>query len=65
VRAVPVPSLPDIYEIYGEDGMPISRASVQKFAVSKELREATAKGDVWVTAAWNKDFGGYMIVEIA
>jgi hypothetical protein len=63
VRAVPIESLPDIYELYGEDNMPISRASVQQFAVSKQLREATQNGEgVWVTAAWNKDFGGYMIV---
>jgi len=65
VRAVAIPSLPDIYELYGEDGMPISRASVQQFALSKALREATSTGaDVWVTAAWNSDFGGYMIVGI-
>ena len=63
-RAVPVDALPDIYELYGEDNMPISRASVQQFALSKQLREATQNGDVWVTAAWNKDFGGYMIVGI-
>jgi hypothetical protein len=65
VRAVPVDALPDIYELYGEDNMPISRASVQQFALSKELREATQNGDVWVTAAWNKDFGGYMIVALS
>jgi hypothetical protein len=64
VRAVAIPSLPDIYELYGEDGMPISRASVQQFALSKSLRDATATADVWVTAAWNSDFGGYMIVGI-
>jgi len=58
VRAVPVDSLPDIYELYGEDNMPISRASVQQFALSKSLREATQDGNgVWVTADWNKDFG--------
>lgn len=63
VRAVPVDALPDIYELYGEDNMPISRASVQQFALSKSLRDATQNGEgVWVTAAWNKDFGGYMIV---
>jgi len=59
VRAVAIQGLPDIYELYGEDGLPISRASVQQFALSKALREA--EGDVWVTASWNSDFGGYMI----
>lgn len=64
VRAVSIPTLPDIYDLYGEDGMPISRASVQQFALSTSLREATKHGDVWVNAAWNSDFGGYMIVGI-
>jgi hypothetical protein len=62
VRAVAIPNLPDIYELYGEDGLPISRASVQEFALSKTLREA--KSDTWVIASWNSEFGGYMIVNI-
>ena len=64
VRAVVIPGLPDIYELYDENNMPISRASVQQFSLSMALREATSKGDAWVTVAWNGDFGGYMIIGI-
>ena len=63
VRAVPVDNLPDLYDLYGEDGLPISRASVQQFELSRVLR-AAGKG-VWVVAEWNKEFGGYMIVSMA
>jgi hypothetical protein len=44
VRAVPADRLPDVYDLYGEDGFPISRASVQQFALSKTLRTATEGG---------------------
>jgi hypothetical protein len=64
VRAAPVAILPDIYDLYGEDGQPLSRASVQQFALSKDLREACSKGEVWVKAEWNPDFGGYTILGI-
>jgi hypothetical protein len=64
VRAVVISGLPDIYELYGEDNMPISRASVQQFSLSMALRQATINGDAWVTAAWNSDFGGYMITAL-
>lgn len=64
VRAAPVAMLPDIYDLYGEDGHPLSRASVQQFALSRDLREASAKGEVWVNAEWNPEFGGYTILGI-
>ena len=63
-RAVPVDRLPDVYDLFGEDGMPISRASVQQFSLSMRLREATPLGDTWVNARWSNEFGGYMIVAI-
>jgi hypothetical protein len=63
VRAVPVDNLPDLYDLYGEDGLPISRASVQQFELSRVLRAAGK--EVWVVAEWNKEFGGYMIVSMA
>ena len=63
VRAVPVENLPDLYDLYGEDGLPISRASVQQFALSRVLRAAGKES--WVVAEWSKEFGGYMIVSIA
>jgi hypothetical protein len=63
VRAVPVDNLPDLYDLYGEDGLPISRASVQQFALSRVLRAAGK--EAWVVAEWSKEFGGYMIVSMA
>lgn len=63
VRAVPVDNLPDLYDLYGEDGLPISRASVQQFALSRVMRAAGK--EAWVIAEWSKEFGGYMIVSMA
>ena len=60
-RAVPVDKMPDVYDLYGEDGLPISRASVQQFALSQQLR---TKKEAWVTARWRAEFGGYEIVAI-
>ena len=60
-RAVPVDKMPDIYDLYGRDGLPISRASVQQFSLSLKLRDA---GESWVKARWIPEFGGYEIIEI-
>lgn len=66
VRVVPADRLPDIYELFGEDGAAVDRASVQQFALSKQLREACASsGDVWARVEWNTEFGGYMITNLA
>ena len=62
VRAVPVDKMPDIYDLYGTDGNPISRASIQKFALSMKMREHV--GELWVYAKWVPEFGGYDIVDI-
>jgi hypothetical protein len=65
-RAVPVGSLPDVYDLFAEDGLPISRASVQQFALSQQLRKAVAAAPegVWVRARWRPEFGGYEIAAI-
>jgi hypothetical protein len=61
-RAVPVDKMPDVYDLFGEDGLPISRASVQQFRVSQALKEVLAKkGELWVQARWRPEFGGYEI----
>ena len=67
VRAIPVEKMPDVYDLLDESGLPISRASVQRFAVSQQIRSAvaTAPAGVWVTARWNPDFGGYEIQGLA
>jgi hypothetical protein len=54
--------MPDVYDLFGEDGLPISRASVQQFRVSQALKEVLAKkGELWVQARWRPEFGGYEI----
>jgi hypothetical protein len=61
-KAVPVDKMPDVYDLFGEDGLPISRASVQQFRVSQQLKEVLAKkGELWVQARWRPEFGGYEI----
>ena len=65
VRVTPVDSLPDVYQMYGEDGAPIAQASVQQFSLSMKLRGACESGeDVWAVATWNRDFAGYMITSV-
>ena len=68
-RAVPVEKLPDVYDLFGEDGMPISRASVQQFALSQALRAQKGQGGtaegIWVTARWRSEFGGYEIIKLS
>lgn len=62
-RAVPVDKMPDVYDLYEETGLPISRASVQQFALSQTLRKASeSEKEVWVLARWKPEFGGYEIV---
>jgi len=60
-RAVPVDKMPDVYELFAEDGRAIGRASVQQFRLSMLLRAAAEKGDVFVRANWRKEFNGYEI----
>lgn len=65
VRATPVDKMPDVYDLHGEDGLPLSRASVQQFSLSLKLRAAAEKGELWVTAIWRPEFGGYEITGLA
>ena len=60
-RAVPVDKMPDVYDLFADDGSAIGRASVQQFRLSALLRTAAEKGDVFVTANWRKEFNGYEI----
>ena len=58
-----IDGLPDIYELYDiENMMPISRASVQSFSLSQEMRKIT--GDIWVIIRWRAEFGGYEIARL-
>lgn len=68
-RAMPVDKMPDVYDLFGEDGFPISRASVQQFALSQQIRAAVQQAPpntgVWITARWRPEFGGYEIQGLA
>jgi hypothetical protein len=60
--AVALESLPDVYDLFLENGTPLSRAAVQQLALSQKLR--TQRGRIPVTAEWKSEFGRYEIVEI-
>ncbi len=60
--ARPVDKMPDIYDIYDESGKPFGRASVQRFAVSQQLRDI--KGAAKVRFEYRADFKGYEIVGV-
>jgi hypothetical protein len=57
-RAVPVDKMPDVYDLFAEDGTPVGRASVQQFRLSQTLRSVK---DLWVTVEWRAEFEGYEI----
>ena len=50
--------MPDVYDLFHEDGTPLGRASVQQFKLSQLLRGSK---EVWVTAEWRQEFQGYEI----
>jgi len=62
LRAVPVDKMPDIYDLYDEKGLPVTRAPVQLFSLSQMLRNK--KGEIWVTAEWRENFNGYEITKV-
>ena len=60
--AVPLESLPDVYDLFLENGTPLSRAAVQQLSLSQKLK--MIKGRIPVIAEWKTEFGRYEIVEI-
>ena len=61
--AVALESLPDVYDLFMENGTPLCRAAVQQIALSRELRAASAaKEKIPVSVSWNKEFGRYEII---
>lgn len=63
-RLSPIDSLPDVYNLIGEDGILIGKAAVQQFFLSRDIRQALQKGETWVTAKWSAEFNGYCISEL-
>jgi hypothetical protein len=62
VKAVPVDKMPDIYDLYDIEGQLLGRASVQQFALSLQMRDATK--DRWVKVEWREEFNGYEITAL-
>ena len=60
--AVPLESLPDVYDLFLENGTALSRAAVQQLSLSQRLK--ASKGRIPVIAEWKTEFGRYEIVEI-
>ncbi len=63
--AKPIENLPDIYDLFDDQGLPISRASVQRFVLSQELRaKKNDRTGTRVKVEWRQDFGGYEIIQV-
>ena len=61
--AVPLESLPDVYDLFLENNTPLSRAAVQQLALSQQLRAKKEKR-IPVFAEWQSEFGRYEIVGV-
>ena len=58
-RAVKVPLLPDVYELFDSENKSLGRAAIQQLELSKKLKEVNS--DIWVTISYNEDFKRYEI----
>lgn len=58
-RAVKVPLLPDVYELFDSNNKTLGRAAIQQLELSKKLKEVNS--DIWVTISYNEDFKRYEI----
>jgi hypothetical protein len=56
-----VDKLPDIYDLYDEEGRFIGQGSVQRFSLSQELRSKDVNTVTPVTMQWRHEFNGYEI----
>jgi hypothetical protein len=59
-----VEGLPDVYDLFTKEGLPLSRAAVQQLALSQALR-AYKGPTIPVFAEWKSEFGRYEILSIA
>lgn len=62
--AVALDALPDVYDLFMENGTPLCRAAVQQIGLSRELRAAKIE-KIPVIISWNKEFGRYEITSTA
>uniref|UniRef100_A0A6C0IFN5 mRNA capping enzyme adenylation domain-containing protein n=1 Tax=viral metagenome TaxID=1070528 RepID=A0A6C0IFN5_9ZZZZ len=58
-RAVKVPLLPDVYELFDNNNKSLGNAAIQQLELSKKLKEI--KDTIWVTISYNEDFKRYEI----
>jgi len=61
-RAVKVPLLPDVYELFDNNNKSLGNAAIQQLELSKKLKEM--KDTIWVTTSYNEDFKRYEITGI-
>lgn len=62
-KAVRVPMLPDVYELYDITNTSLSRACVQDLQLSKKLKELKSN-DIFVKIKYNDDFKRYEITDL-
>lgn len=58
-RAVKVPLLPDVYQLFDSENKSLGNAAIQQLELSKKLKEI--KDTIWVTISYNEDFKRYEI----
>lgn len=62
-NAVRVDGLPDVYDLFTKEGMPLSRAAVQQLTLSQALRNQKGSS-IPVFAEWKSEFGRYEILSV-
>jgi len=61
-RAVKVPLLPDVYDLFDSNNGSLGRAAIQQLELSKILKEV--KGDIYVSIHHNTEFNRYEIISL-
>jgi len=61
-RAVKVPLLPDVYDLFDSNNSSLGRAAIQQLELSKKLKEV--KGDIYVRINHNSEFNRYEITSL-
>lgn len=61
-KAIKVPLLPDVYDLFDSNNNNLGRAAIQQLELSKKLKEV--KGDIIVSIQYNEEFNRYEIVSL-
>lgn len=61
-KAIKVPLLPDVYDLFDSNSNSLGRAAIQQLDLSKKLKEV--KGDIYVSINYNTEFNRYEIVSL-